>query len=67
MVNEMIDAQLAMIAECADADVAFAPVDPAADDPDAVSEEEKDLAGPVHWPGGCRIMAAPGTNPTEQP
>ena len=44
MVNEMIDAQLAMIAECADADVVFAPVDPAADDPDAASEEEKDLA-----------------------
>lgn len=44
MVNEMIDAQLAMIAECTDADVVFEPVDREAHDPDAASEAEKDLA-----------------------
>ena len=44
MVNEMIDAQLAMIAECTDADVTFEPIDSEADDPEAVSEEEKNLA-----------------------
>ena len=42
--NDMIDAQLAMIADCEDADVAFTPIDEAADDPHAVSEEEVGMA-----------------------
>lgn len=44
LANDMIDAQLAMIADCADADVVFVPIDDAADDPHAVSEEEVDIA-----------------------
>ena len=44
MVNEMIDTQLELIAECVDADVTFVPVDKAADDPDAASDGEKDMA-----------------------
>ena len=44
LVNDMIDAQLSMIADCVDADVAFTPVDEAADDPHAVSEAEVGMA-----------------------
>lgn len=44
LVNDMIDAQLAMIADCVDADVAFTPIDEAADDPHAVSEAEVGMA-----------------------
>lgn len=44
MANDMINAQLAMIADCVDADVAFTPIDEAADDPHAVSEEEVGMA-----------------------
>ncbi len=44
MVNEMIEAQMTMMVECADADVTFVPIDEAADDPAAGSEEETSLA-----------------------
>jgi hypothetical protein len=44
LTNEMIDAMLGMIAECADADVTLAIEDPAADDPVAATREE------VHMP-----------------
>ncbi len=44
MVNEMIDAQLAMIAECTNADIIFEPSDDEANDPEAASAAEKDLA-----------------------
>ncbi len=44
LVHDMIDAQLAMIAHCTDADVTFTPIDEAADDPHAVSEDEADMA-----------------------
>ncbi len=41
--NEMIDKQLAMIADCSDEDVIFEPSDPQADDPFAASDKEKDM------------------------
>ncbi len=41
--NLMIDTQLAMIANCADADVVFQPVDPKADDPYASDAEETNM------------------------
>lgn len=44
LANDMIDAQLTMIADCTDADVAFTPIDEAADDPHAVSEAEVGMA-----------------------
>lgn len=44
LVNDMIEAQLAMITDCVDADVVFTPTDEAADDPHAVSEEEVGMA-----------------------
>ncbi len=44
LVNEMIDAQLAMIADCTDADVTFEPMDPEADDSAAASAEERTMA-----------------------
>lgn len=44
LVNDLIDAQQEMLAECVDADVTFEPVDKEADDPAAVSEGEKDMA-----------------------
>ncbi len=40
LTNEMIDYQLALIAECSDADVVYEPQDPAADDPFAATSEE---------------------------
>ena len=42
--NEMIDTQLALIADCVDADVTFVPQDPEADDPYAATPEEVNIA-----------------------
>ncbi len=42
--NEMIDRQLALIADCTDADVVYEPHDPDADDPYADDEADRDLA-----------------------
>lgn len=42
--NEMIDAQLALIADCTDADVTFVPSDPDAHDAYATEPDEVDLA-----------------------
>lgn len=44
LTNEMIDAMLALIAECTDEDVVFQPIDPKADDPFAVTAEEANAA-----------------------
>jgi hypothetical protein len=44
LTNEMIDHQLALIADCTDADVVFEPHDPNADDPYAEDEADRDLA-----------------------
>ena len=44
LTNEMVDTMLGLIADCVDADVTFAPVDPDADDPFAATEEEVHLA-----------------------
>ncbi|HHY57486.1 MAG TPA: DinB family protein [Chloroflexi bacterium] len=44
LTNEMVDAMLALIANCTDTDVVFQPVDPAADDPFAANAEEANLA-----------------------
>ncbi|MBI3740698.1 MAG: DinB family protein [Chloroflexi bacterium] len=44
LTNEMIDAELKLIRECADADVVFVPVDPNAQDEAAATEEEKNIA-----------------------
>lgn len=44
LVNDMIDAQLDMIAHCVDADVTFTPQDEAADDPHASSADEVGMA-----------------------
>jgi hypothetical protein len=41
LTNEMIDAQLRLIAACLDCDVVFVPLDPDADDPYAATEAEK--------------------------
>lgn len=43
LTNGMIDRQLALIADCDDADVVFTPVDPEADDPYAKQKEEEDM------------------------
>jgi len=44
LTNEMIDRQLALIADCMDDDVIFVPVDPDAHDSYATNEDEVDLA-----------------------
>lgn len=44
LTNEMIDRQLALIADCDDAAVVFVPVDPAADDRYAATEAERNLS-----------------------
>ena len=44
LTNEIIDHELAMIADCTDADVVFVPHDPNADDPYATDEADRDLA-----------------------
>ena len=44
LTNEMIDHQLALIADCTDADVVFVPHDPDAHDAYAENPEEEDLA-----------------------
>lgn len=44
LTNEMIDRQLALIADCTDADVVFVPVDPDANDPYAADDADQDLA-----------------------
>lgn len=44
MTNEMIDAMLAEIAACTDADVVFVPHDPNAHDPVAATEDEKGIS-----------------------
>jgi hypothetical protein len=43
LTDEMIDAQLKLIAECTDADVTFEPSDPGAHDPAAATEAELNL------------------------
>lgn len=54
LTHEMVDRQLALIAACTDADVVFVPVDPQADDPYAVSEDEKNIS----WTLGHLIVHA---------
>ena len=44
LTNEMVNAMLGLIADCVDADVTFAPVDPNANDRWAATEEEVRLA-----------------------
>jgi hypothetical protein len=44
LTNEMVDYQLAQIADCTDADVVFTPVDPGADDPYAADEAERNIS-----------------------
>ncbi len=44
LTNEMVDAVLAMIDPCNDADVTFQPVDPEADDPYAEASDEVEMA-----------------------
>lgn len=44
LTDEMIDTTLALIAECADADVTFEPIDPQAYDPYATTPEELHMA-----------------------
>jgi hypothetical protein len=44
LTNEMIDLELSLIADCADEDVVFVPVDPAANDTYASSQADVDLA-----------------------
>ena len=44
LTNEMVDAMLALIAECSDAGVVFVPDDPAAEDTYAENPDEVDLA-----------------------
>lgn len=44
LTNEMIDAMLALIADCSDADVVFVPDDPDAFDSEAATEEEEHMA-----------------------
>jgi hypothetical protein len=44
LTSEMIDTMLGLIAECADADVTFAPSDPGANDPVAASQDELHVA-----------------------
>ena len=44
LTNEMIDYQLALIADCDDADVTFMPIDPAAEDKYAADEAETHVA-----------------------
>ncbi len=44
LTNEIVDHQLALIADCTDGDVVFVPQDPNADDPYADDEADKDLA-----------------------
>ena len=44
LTNEMIDRQLALIADCTDADVVFVPEDPAAEDKYAADAEDVGLA-----------------------
>ena len=44
LTNEMIDYQLALIADCGDADVAFVPEDPTAEDKFAATEAEANIA-----------------------
>ncbi|MBI5305708.1 MAG: DinB family protein [Chloroflexi bacterium] len=56
--NEMIDAQLALIADCADADVTFVPNDPLAHDQFAETEDELTIA----WTLGHVIVHATATS-----
>ncbi len=44
LTNEMVDTLLGLIADCTDADVTFVPKDPAADDPQAATEQEIKMA-----------------------
>ncbi len=44
LTNRMLDAQLALLADCTDADVVFVPQDPAAEDTFAATPEEVNLA-----------------------
>lgn len=52
--NAMIDRQLALIADCNDADVVFVPDDPDADDTYAIDDSERELA----WTLGHVIVHA---------
>lgn len=54
LTNEMIDTQLALLADCVDADVTFVPVDPNAHDDAAATEGEIGLA----WTLGHVIVHA---------
>lgn len=44
LTNEMVDHQLAQIADCIDADVVFTPVDPDANDPYAADEADRNIS-----------------------
>lgn len=44
LTDEMVDAMLALIANCTDADVVFQPIDPTADDPFAANADEANMA-----------------------
>jgi len=54
LTNEMIDRELELIRDCADADVVFTPVDATAKDDAAATEEEKNIA----WTLGHVIVHA---------
>jgi hypothetical protein len=54
LTNEMIDAMLAVIENCIDADVIFQPIDPEADDPYAEAADEVEMA----WTLGHVIVHA---------
>lgn len=54
LTNEMIDQELALIADCVDEDVVFQPVDPDADDPYAANSSETQIA----WTLGHVIVHA---------
>ncbi len=57
LTNEMVDAMLALIADCVDADVIFQPIDPDAYDDYAEDEDEVGLA----WKLGHVIVHATAT------
>ena len=52
--NKMIDEELALIADCTDADVVFEPVDPAANDTFAATQDEVNIA----WTLGHLVVHA---------
>ncbi len=58
LTNEMIDAQLALIADCTDTDVVFVPDDPQANDSAAATEGEVNLS----WTLGHVIVHTTGSS-----